>query len=91
MSEHGMQVGSSGYGLTHGYGPDDDKDDDNSHEGKHGVGHQESQRKHNQTARKKGASTLFPTHYGTGMAQKKGVGTGGSGWAKWKAKGGGKK
>ena len=33
-----MQMGSSGYGLTHGYDGDEDKDDDNSHEYKgHGV------------------------------------------------------
>lgn len=29
---HGMQMGSSGYGLSHGYEQDDDFDDDNGHE-----------------------------------------------------------
>jgi len=43
MPKHGMQMGKSGYGLTHGYGPDEERDDDNSHEYKgHGVNQEAS-------------------------------------------------
>ena len=38
MNKHGMQMGASGYGLTHGYSDVDDVDQDNSHEFRgHGV------------------------------------------------------
>lgn len=40
MKRDGMQMGESGYGLTHGYGEDEEYDDDNSHEyrgSEHGV------------------------------------------------------